>query len=313
VAANPLSPFTLVRSTFAGWSRGQAGLNAAALAFFTLLSLTPLLALTVMLTANFAKQTEVEGALIHMAYQRGGYPAAKTVRDSLARYRPAPVKGRTAALGIIMLALGASTVVLRLRASTNAMWGIVPAPRGLRSHAAATISERFSSAILTIAAGLVLLALLAANTFLATVYERYLHTLVPRSILTSWTMRSGMSLAGFVVLFAAALKLLPQAGARLRDLLPGAIFTALLFWGGTRVLSSYLQSIAQASGYDAVTSVVVCLLWIYYSAMIYLLGARFARVWATLYGAGIKPGRYMSLEPDPTLPDRRTPESTASD
>jgi membrane protein len=295
MAAGLLSPIVLVRNTFAGWSRGQAGLNAAALAFFTLLSLAPLLMLTVAVAGQVVSKPGIERAIVNMANQRAGYPAAVVVHDSLSRRRRLPTSNGAAALSIAMLVFGASTVVLRLRASTNAMWDLVPARKGLRSHAAAVVHERFLSALLTLMLGLVLLALLAVNALIAIAYRRYLHAFIPPSVLASSTARDVLTLVGFVAVFAASFKLLPQASARLRDLLPGAVATALLFWSGTRVLGKYLEGVAAESAYDAVGSVIVFLLWVYYSAMIYLLGARFAAVWATLYGAGIKPGRYMAL------------------
>ena len=279
--------------TARGWSRRNPDLLSAALAFNTLFSLAPLLLLFITI-AGEQYRSQVIGQ-IFVAVDRWGGPAiAGLVADLLAGMQRTSAGPLVTIATAVILAWGASGMVLRLRFALNTMWDLVPieAPN-VRRGVLVTLTGRLISMGILLVIGFALLALLILNTLATTLFSIRLQNLIPRlgeaaSPLTPW-----FSFLLYIFIFAVTLKLLPQGNIRWRDLWPGALLTTTLFWLGNIVIRFYITVVFVTSLHGTVASAIILLLWVYYSAMIVLFGARFTYIYAERHGTPIAPGRNM--------------------
>lgn len=281
------------RETVAGWSRNQPDLLAAALTYNMIFSLAPLLLLTVTIVGRRYGQ-EITTTIVNEVTRAAGPAVAGLVADVLASVQSAAA-GRTATIvGIVILAWGASGVILRLRFAFNTMWDLVPMEVANAQVGIMTIlKQRLFSVGTVLVIGYVLLIVLIVNTVAVALYEQHLRDLVPALGQAVQLVPPWASILLYVLVFAIAFKVLPQAGIRWRDVWPGALLATLLFWLGNLAIKIYLAFFFSSSIYGVAGSVIVFLLWVYYSAMILLFGAKFAQVYADRHGAPIVPHRNM--------------------
>jgi len=283
----------LLAETVKGWSRCNPDLLSAALAFNTLFSLAPLLLLFITI-AGEQYRSQVVGQ-IFMAVDRWGGPAiAGLVADLLAGMQHASASPLVTLVTAVILAWSASGMVLRLRFALNTMWELVPveAPT-VKRGVLVTLTGRLISMGILLVIGFTLLTLLILNTLATTLFSIQLQALIPRLSETASPVPPWFSFLLYFFIFAVTLKLLPQGNIRWRNLWPGALLTTALFWLGNFVIKFYITVVFATSLHGAVASTIVFMLWVYYSAMIVLFGARFTFAYAERYGTPITPGRNM--------------------
>jgi len=257
----------------------------ASLAFYTLLSLAPLLVVVVAVAAIAFGRQAAEGQLFWQIQGLVGSEGARAIQALLqGAYKPGTGFLATA-LGILTLVAGASSVVVDLRGSLNTIWHVRVAPDGTTlSSALRLLRERFYSFALMLGAGFLLLVSLVVNTCLAAMGKFFAGLLpAPEGVLQAAT-----SLVSFVVVtavFAAIYKLMPDIRLKWSDVTVGASLTALLFTTGKQLIGLYLGRASFVSTYGAAGSLVIVLVWVYYSSQLFFFGAEFTKIYTRNFGS----------------------------
>ncbi len=260
--------------TLSEWSNDNVPRLGASLAFYTLLSLAPILVVVVAVAAAVYGRQAAEGQLIWEIQDVVGTQQASAVQSLIQRaYKPGTGLIATV-LGVFTLALAASSVLVELRDALNTIWHVPPAANvtGL-SGVYAFVKQRFYSFGLVLATGFLLLVSLVLNTWIATTGKFFRSRLpTPESVL-----QAGGFLVSFVVitlLFAGIYKLLPDVPLRWRDVLVGASVTSFLFTVGKQLIAIYLGKTSFTSTYGAAGSLALVLVWVYYSAQLFFPRSR---------------------------------------
>jgi membrane protein len=298
----------LFSESFAGWSRNQASLYAAALAFYTIFSLAPLAVISVGIAGLVFNRTAVEGDLVEIVEEMAGAQIARLIQDILLSYvLPSRASSGLATLiGLGVMIYGASIIFSQLRLSLNAMWEIVPKAVNLRQNILVMIKNHLLSAAAAISMGVYLLVALILNNLWAALPTESIRAMFPGTAYLVPLLTFVISPVLYWLPFALIYKLLPQAKVRWRDVGPGAALAAILFWIGGQLIGLYLTRSSFTSVYGAAGSLVALLIWVYYSAQIFLFGAKFTQFYAELYGLPITPARNATfktgLAPHPNQP-----------
>lgn len=275
----------LLIETFTGWLENRAPLHASALAFYTLTSLAPLVILALTMVGP-SYHREMSEFIVVLTADMGGNEAAGLVRDIIDRTSN-PSNIMAAVISSILLLYGATSVVLGLQDSIGAMWNLGASRAGIGRSAAAFARHWILSAALALIFGYILLILLVINTLWSTFYDQFVRSqLLLFGIMAPPASLWG-SLAMYVLIFALVFKFLLRTSIHWRDLIVGSVLTALLFWLGNYLIKLYLSEIFFISIYGAAGSIVVFLMWVNYSTMIVLFGARFTYVYASRCGRDI--------------------------
>jgi membrane protein len=272
----------LFADTVSEWQKHKAPRLGASLAFYTVLSLAPLLVVIVALAGAVYGQEAARGQIVAQFSDLLGRTGAEAI-EGVIRQASQPAVGLLATVaGLITLFFGATGVVAELRDALNTIYEI-PAPdiSGFRS-VLLFVRERFFSFAMVLGVGFLLLVSLAINAGLAamgTWFTGWLPALLLQvvSTLVSWLI--------ITALFAGIYKVLPDVTIEWHDVILGAAVTSLLFNLGKFGIGLYLGSSTVASAYGAAGSLVILLIWVYYSAQIFFLGAEFTQVFANRYGS----------------------------
>jgi len=270
---------------FEQWSQDNAPRLAASLAYYTILSSAPLLVISVALAARVFGQQAVQGQLAWEIQTIVGGDAAQAIQAVL-RDAHGPSTGLTATLlSIATLVVGASSVVVELNSALNLIWGVAESDAGSWiGNVIAFIKKRFYSSLVVVAAGCLLLLSLVASAAIATV-GKFFRPLLPTP---EWVLHLAAFAASFFVLtllFGAIYKLIPDVRLRWSDVVMGASVTSLLFTIGKQFIAIYLGRVGFESTYGAAWTVVIFLVWVYYSAQLFFLGAEFTKVYTRNYGS----------------------------
>jgi membrane protein len=275
----------LIRETFADWKEDKASRLAAALAYYTIFSIAPLLILVIAITSTLFGREAVSGQVEAQLQGLIGEEAAQFVQ-ALIRDTWREGDGLAASvIGVITLLLGATGVFGQLHDALNTIWEVPPSKgRGF----AGILQHRFASFTMVLGIGFLLTvsllinaALAAAQGFVAGEHEEVAYI--------GQGINFVMSFGVITVLFAMIYKVLPDARIEWRDVWIGAAVTAFLFNIGKLAIGFYLGRSAVASAYGAAGALVILLVWVYYSAQILFFGAEFTQVYAHRFGSRIIP------------------------
>jgi membrane protein len=247
---------------------------AASLSLYSLLSLAPLVILSIAIASLAFGQTAAQSAVLHELGGVMGPDGARTVRTVIEHGKAPHAGGVASALGIVILIFGASSVFSELQSGLNKVWS-ARAPQGFGIWA--LVKSRLVSFALVLGFGFLLLVSLVFSAALAA-FGHLLsdHLALPRAILTAMSVL--ISFAGIFVLIGLILRYVPDVRLHWRDVWQGALATALLFTLGKALLGLYLGKAAVGSAYGAAGSLIVVILWVYYFAIIFYFGAEFTRV-----------------------------------
>lgn len=263
------------------WMEHRASSKGAALAFYTLFSMTPILMLAIAIAGFFFGTQAAQGEIIGQIRGLVGPNGAEAIQALIAAARN-PVSGLVATLSaIVLLFVGATSVFAELKDSLDEMWGVAP-PR--HSAFMGLIRARFLSFSLVLVLAFLLLISLVISAALA-VLERYVSGIWSNSIWLLSNLSSVITFGAIASLFAVIYKMLPDAPLSWRDVWIGAVFTALFFSLGKYLIGLYLGNSGVASSFGAAGSMIALLLWVYYSAQIFFFGAEFTRQYALWYGS----------------------------
>ena len=279
--------WALLKETYADWSRHNAPKLGAALAYYTVLSIAPLLVVVVAVIGLGFGQQAARGDILKQIEGLVGHEGAQAIQTVVA-HAYQPKSGILASLlGIITLFLGASGVFVELRDSLNIVWEVDRKPD---AGIWAIVRDRFLSFGMVLAVGFLMLVSLIVSAAISAA-SAYLGNLLP---VPGWSLQVANMLFSLVVataVFAMIYRFLPDTAIAWHDTLLGALFTSVLFTLGKHLIGLYLGQATIASAYGAAGSLVVVLVWVYYSAQIFFFGAEFTHVYAR------RDGSYASTEP----------------
>jgi membrane protein len=260
--------------------------HGAALAFYTFFSLAPLLLLAIAVAGFAFGRSAAQGEIVTRIQDAVGPDAAHAVQNMLAQASH-PASGITAtAVSLLTMFFGASGVFGQLQSSLNAIWGVKPKAGAVRG----ALQRRATSFGMVLAIGLLLLLSLVVSAMVVAVQETLReHAPILARILPS--MNLFVSLITMVALFALIYKVLPAIRLAWRDVWIGSGVTAVLFLLGQSVITLYLANATTRSIYGAAGSLILLLLWIYYSAQVVLIGAEFTEVYSRHFGSRKAEGR----------------------
>jgi membrane protein len=282
--------FSLLKQTFQEWLQDKAPQLGAALAYYTVFSLAPLI-LVLLAIIGVIFRDDPAGAWHKITHQMSYFldPSALQVVQNIAQKASQPGKSTIATIiGIALAIFGASGVFGQLQDALNTIWGVKAKPtqgiwRFLRS--------RFLSFAMVAGICFLLLVSLAIEALLKG-FSHYVQSVLPGGIVIAVTVYLVFDFAVVVLLFAMIFKFLPDVKIQWRDVWIGAVMTAILFGIGKWLLGFYLGSGAAGSAYGAASSLITLLLWVYYSSQILLFGAEFTQVYAARSGRELKPSEY---------------------
>ena len=284
------SAFGLVKQTAQEWLQDKAPQLGAALAYYTVFSLAPLI-LVLLAIVGVLFRDDPAGARDKITQQMSCFldPSAVQVVQNIAQKASQPDKSTIATIiGIALALFGASGVFGQLQDALNTIWGVKAKP-GLGIWA--FLRARFLSFAMVAGICFLLLVSLAIEALLKG-FSHYLQSVLPGGIAIAVTVYLVFDFAVVVLLFAMIFKFLPDVKIQWRDVWIGAVMTAILFGIGKWLLGFYLGSGAAGSAYGAASSLITLLLWVYYSSQILLFGAEFTQVYAAQAGRAFKPSEY---------------------
>lgn len=279
----------LLRDTFNEWNEDKAPRLAATLAYYTIFSIAPLLVIAIAIAGLVFGQEAARGQLDNQIQGLIGPVGADAVQEMI-QSASKPSSGILATvIGLITLLFGASGVFAQLKDALNTIWDVPPAPnRGVRG----ILRGQFLSFTMMLGIGFLLLVSLVISAGLSA-FGSFLGEMFPGLTFVMQIVNIVISFAVVTLLFAIMFKVLPDAAIAWSDVWFGAAFTALLFTIGKFLIGVYLGSGTVASAYGAAGSLVVLLLWVYYSAQILFFGAEFAQVYANQYGSRLSRAEVM--------------------
>jgi len=273
--------YKVLTEALKAWFDKRAASKGAALAFYTLFSMTPILVLAVVVAGYFFGAEAARGEVMSQMVDLVGPNGALAIQALLAAAQDPHTGFMATIVAAVLLLLGATSVFVELKGSLDELWGM--APPGQSGFRLLLRTQLLSFALVLLLAFL-LLASLIVSAALA-VLERYAGGIWSSSAFVFAVIAALISFSVLVCLFAVIYKMLPDAPLSWRDVWTGAIFTAGLFSLGKFAIGVYLGSSGIASGFGAAGSLVALLLWIYYSAQIFFLGAEFTRQYALQFGS----------------------------
>ena len=297
----------LLKRTVMQWLEDQPFQLASSLSYYTLFSLAPLLIIVISI-AGFAfgreaAQQQIVGTIQGMI----GQQSAEAVQGMIQNASNEPKTGMIATVvGVITLILGAGGVVGQLQTSLNTIWGVAPKPgQGIWGF----VRQRFISYAMILGIGFLLLVSLVISAVVASL-TNFIGAFFGGAEIVAHGIDLGVSFVITTILFAMIYKFLPDVRIEWRDVWIGAGLTAVLFTIGKFLIGLYLGRSGVSSTYGAAGSLITVLLWVYYSSLIFFLGAEFTRVYASLYGSGVVPAEHAepisAQKRESPPPERRT-------
>lgn len=268
---------SLLKRSFTEFGEDDAPLLAAGLAYFALFSIAPLLVISIAIAGIFFGEEATQGRVQETIGGLIGQRSAQAIGEMIAGAAEKKGQGIVGLVGgIVALLLGASGVFAHLRKVLDRIWGVeVPKTRGI----VAKVVDKLWSIGFVLSVGFILVVSLLVSAALAAI-GAWMESLLP---LAPWVWQAVNFVVSFAVLtliFAAMYKWIPDAEIEWRDVWGGAAFTSFLFAVGKLGIGLYLGRSAFASSYGAAGSILIVLLWLYYSGLILLFGAEFTEVWA---------------------------------
>lgn len=279
----------LLKDTFNAFIEDNAIKLSASLSYYTIFSLPPLSIIILSVTGFFFGEDAVRGQFFGQINGMVGNDAAIQIQDTIKNIELSDSNMFATIFGGIMLLIGASGVFAEIQSSINYIWGLKAKPnKGLVMF----VKNRLMSFSMIAAVGFLLLVSLTVNTVMDVLNARLLVYLPDLTIYVIYILNTLFLFLITTLLFSIIFKTLPDGTMTWRDTFIGAAFTSFFFMLGKFAIGFYLGNSTVASIYGAAGSVVIILVWVYYSAIILYFGAEFTKVYATRYGKKIIPNDY---------------------
>ncbi len=278
--------FAVLKQTVVEWIDDKAPMLGAALAYYTVFSLAPLLVISIAIAGFVLGDEAARGQIFDQMRGLIGDEGGRAMQDMVQSANSEPAKGIFASIvGICTLIFGASGVFGQLQTSLNIIWGVEPKPgRGFLG----IVKDRFLSFSFILVVGFLLLVSLLLTTAITFVSE-WVGGVSTGSEIFAHSLNFVLSFFVTTVLFALIFKYLPDAKIGWSDVWLGAAITSGLFSLGKFGLGFYLGASSVGSSFGAAGSLIILLVWVYYSAQILFFGAEFTQVWANKFGSHVAP------------------------
>lgn len=274
----------LVRETFGLWAEDKVPRLGAALAYYSVFSIAPLLVIVIAVAGFVFGEQAAQGRVQREVRNTLGAPTAEALQAMIVQARETGRGALATLIGVGVLLFGASGVFGQLQDALNTIWKVTPKPgRGL----VGIVRDRFLSFAMVLGIGFLLLVSLAVTAALAALGDWAEQ--LPGGAYLWQTVNSVVSFGLIALLFATIFRVLPDVKVRWSDVWVGAGVTAFLFVVGKYLIGLYLGRSSFASVYGAAGSLVVILLWVYYSSQILLWGAEFTRAYTERFGVHAEP------------------------
>jgi membrane protein len=281
----------VTRHTLSDWVNDKIPTYGAALAFYTIFSIAPLLIILVAVAGFIFGDAATTGQLEEYMSQLMGQELAGTIQNFvLDAYQPASgIIATLISLGLILFM--ATTIITQLKTTLNNIWNVTTKEE-VSGFKRFVIDRIIALGLILILASLFMLSMVVDVVLFS--LKSYLDPIIPGGV-GIWSMLNSIfSFLVLVVLFAITFKMLPDIQIRWTDVLVGAVVTALLFLLGVWLISIYM-GMATTSTYGAAGSFVVFLIWVYYNAMVFFLGAEFTYIYTMRYGKRVKPSKHAEF------------------
>jgi membrane protein len=268
------------------WVEAEPFQLAAALSYYTLFSLAPLLLIAIGVAGFVFGREAAQNQIVETLQGMIGQDSAQTVQEMIQASNEKPQTGMwSTIIGFVALLFGAGGVVGQLQTSLNKIWEVTPKPgQGIWGF----LRQRFFSFAMVLAIGFLLLVSLVVTAVLSS-FTGVLSSLLGDATFIAHAVDLLVSFGFVTLLFALIYKYVPDVEIEWRDVWVGAALTAILFTIGKYLIGLYIGTSGVSSTFGAAGSLITILVWVYYSSLIFFLGAEFTRVYATQYGSGVAP------------------------
>ena len=279
------SVFELMKQTVSEWIDQDVSSMGAALAFYTLFAIAPLFVIVLAMAGFWFGEEAARRELFSQVSGLVGSEGGEAIQALVSAANKPKTGAWATVIAVATLFVGATGVFVQLQDALNSVWGVRRAPgRGLRNF----IKDRLLSFALIVGIGFLLLVSLVLSAGLSAL-DKFMVGLLPVEETIWQGINFVVSFGVITLLFAMIFKVLPDVKIAWRDVWIGAIITALLFNLGKLLLGLYLGRSSVSSAYGAAGSLVIVLLWVYYSAQILFFGAKFTQIYSNRYGSHLEP------------------------
>jgi len=281
--------FSILKKTFNGFIEDRALKLSAALSYYTIFSLAPLLLLMISLAGVFFGRDAIQGHVFGEINGLIGNEAAAQIQDIIKNMELSGKTTMAVVIGAVTLIIGATSVFGEIQDSINIIWKVKAKPkRGWVK----LLKDRLLSSSLIVGLGFLLIVSLMVNGALVALNDLIKRFFPEITVLLFHAINIVISFGVITILFGVIFKVLPDAKIAWKDVRMGAFFTACLFMLGRFLIGIYIETTSAGSAYGAAGSLIVILVWVYYTAAILYFGAEFTRVYAEHIGARIEPAEY---------------------
>lgn len=280
--------FDLLKTTFQEWNEDKVPRLAAALAYYTAFSIAPLLIIVIAVAGLILGQEAARGQIVEQIEGQIGRDTAEFIESVIENTNNQDAGIIATVIGVVAVVFGAIGFFGQLQDALNTVWEVTPRPGG---GLVQMLRTRLLSFTMVLGIGFLLLVSLIISSLISYV-TTFVGGILPQVELLAQVLNFILSFAVTTLLFALIYKVLPDAVIAWGDVWIGAAITALLFTIGKLLLSLYLGYSSVASSYGAAGSLIVLLVWVYYTAQILMFGAEFTQVYARRYGSRIVPAEH---------------------
>ncbi|MFL5773746.1 MAG: YihY/virulence factor BrkB family protein [Flavisolibacter sp.] len=279
----------ILKESFKGFDNDKVFKLSGSLAYFTIFSIGPMLIIMIFLADLFYGKEAVEGTVYGQIKGLVGAEAALQIQQIIKNATLSGKSNLTAIIGFITLLVGATTVFAEIQDSVNTIWNLKPKPK---KGWLKMLLNRLLSFSVVVGLGFILLVSLIVNGIIEGLMNRLQERFPEMAVIVIYILNLIITFSVISVLFAIIFKVLPDAVIKWKDVLVGSMATAILFMIGKFGISFYIGNSNIGSTYGAAGSIVVLLVWVYYSALILYFGAEFTKAYAACYGSRIVPNKY---------------------
>lgn len=282
----------VLKNSFGGFAEDKITKKSASLAYYTVFSIGPLIIVAVFLASVFFEREAIEGSVFSTMTQFIGANAALQLQDMIKNTAISSSGTLAIIIGGATLLIGATTVFADMQDSINSIWGLKAKPKaGIMK----LIKDRLLSFGVVASLGFLLLVSLGVSAIIEALNNQLTRVFPGLEVTLVYIGNITISFIIITLLFMIIFKVLPDAKIKWRDVLSGSIATAILFMIGKFGISFYISKTEIGSTYGTAGSLVVVLVWIYYSSIILYFGAEFTKAFAVEYGGNIHPNEYSVI------------------
>ncbi len=281
--------FDLIKETFSSFSENKVMKLSASLAYYTIFSMGPLLIVIISLCGLLFSKQAVEGKLYDILKNFVGSDTAFSLQTMIERVGKDDQSFIAGIIGFVVLMLGATSIFSEIQDSINIIWGIQAKPK---KNWIKYLQNRFLSFSVIVSLGFLLLITLLISSLIELVSNNLSLYFPNTTIIVFYVINLLLTIFISTLIFGTIFKVLPDARIKWKDIFAGALVTSVLFLIGKFAISLYISHTDVGSAFGAAGSLVVLLVWAYYSSVILYLGAEFTKAYASKYGGEIHPNNY---------------------